>query len=211
MNIKAKKTARQKAANKKANVPAFEPVDIEPMSGPADFTRRVAEVLTAEIERISVLMEFYGLEKGDWCQLAFALARDHVPGFRADVVPPKKGRRLKENLFDLVGDVEYLHFQNRLNISKACDKLAGQGRWQNADTRSLEKRYYADRKRIAGNKKMAIVYTMWTKMVETGAPLDPLLAAFKEQFSIIAKTANMQPTTKDKPLANQKKRRAPQK
>jgi hypothetical protein len=55
-----------------------------------------AATINSEAENLLLLMDHYRIDRDHedrWCLLAFALARDHVPAFRA---PPKRGRPKKD-------------------------------------------------------------------------------------------------------------------
>ena len=126
--------------------------------------QRLVEGFEPIYEKIlAALLEHYGLSKVDenrWYLLALNLAMDHVPGFIYG--PRPRGRKLSDDWFALVAEIDIIRTEHRVGIAKACDLLSERKRapWVR-DSRVLEATYHNHRRRIRGDPFLKDLYDDW--------------------------------------------------
>lgn len=135
-----------------------------------DQLRAAAKAEVDEVfDKFDELFSAFALEKDDWCGLALALARAHVPGFR--VVAPA-GRRTEWSVVDkaeLKVDVDDIAASSGLPtteaIKLACKRDAWAGKTKKMSLAAITKHYYTADPRFVQIVKDARAYREHESMV----------------------------------------------
>jgi hypothetical protein len=182
---------------KKPDAPKFPPVEIagyRPVSlamseedrskmVSEDFSRIVVETTSAALERLVILRDFLGVEKGDFSTLALAIARRYVPDF--EVKPkPRTGRLKHAERFKIVTSVEATAAKLGCNISistaiKKASEEKISGRMLSAE--SLSTKYYQFLKEIEARPTGAMLLRIWRMSLpeDNSEMMDPLFWQFE--------------------------------
>ena len=105
-----------------------------------------AATINSEAENLLLLMDHYDIDRDHedrWCLLAFALARDHVPAFRA---PPPRGRPRKDiDKLEVYSAVRKIIAKNNaLSVSQAIkyEKEKDKKKYSGVSERTISAWYY---------------------------------------------------------------------
>ena len=148
--------------------------DIDTFYGKRSAEEIVAEnaaTINSEAENLLLLMDHYLIDRDHedrWCLLAFALARDHVPAFRA---PPKPGRPKKD--IDKLG--VYLAVRQKIREGKArVENLPEQERLAITERWAIEKVTKEKYSKIPENTVSGWYYEAAATVSRTAKELDEL-------------------------------------
>jgi hypothetical protein len=113
---------------------------------------------------LTALLDQYGLSKVDedrWYLLALNLAMDYVPGFMYGTRP--RGRKVNDDWFALVAEIDIIRTEHDASIGKACDLLSkrSQAPWKGSESRTLESGYHERKRRIRGDEVFKDMYGHW--------------------------------------------------
>jgi hypothetical protein len=109
-----------------------------------------AWILAAQRKKLGLLLKHFGISPTNehvWAQLAFALAKEHVPGMQAlDGPPRKRGRRPKSSHSnrDLAIAVDMVNYERKRGVADAIRQLRKREPkvWGRYSENALRNRYY---------------------------------------------------------------------
>lgn len=144
------------------------------------------------VERIAALFKHYNRDMskdGDWIQLLFDLAENHVPGFQVFVKPPKRGQPKSWNIFSetrLYLDIETRKKDGK-KVPEICHHLTKKGGlYEGFPKGTLERRYRAIAKK--GKALSLYIPESLPEAVKTAA-IDEMIKCFPVAETPVKKKA----------------------